>query len=454
MTHDVSMNQTLLDYYKCPEEVCDLETKSELSRKNGFFQFGPGTICYGRSRGSRSRPAKCPTGELFDASLAVEIDHGVVRLPFDLSEAVENLRRERFMGASETSPTLRNLRTIKHDIYYFFRPWMPVSIRKYLQRLNLHGWQHLRFPHWPVDHTVDTILEHVLVLCMKAKGISSLPFIWFWPDGAPSCAMMTHDVETSAGVDCCRELASLDDSFGVKSSFQFVPEERYVVPSELLDELRSRGFEIDIQDLNHDGDLFRDRGEFLRRAARINEHLRNFRSKGFRSAILYRNADWLKAIEASYDMSFPSVAHLEPQRGGCCTVMPFFIDNVLELPLTTTQDYSLLHILDEYSLDIWKRQIDLIRQRNGLISFIVHPDYLEGKREIELYRSLLSHLSCLRAKEKLWIALPGEIDRWWRARKQMKLVSRNGQWHIEGECSERACIAYANLVGDRITYTW
>jgi len=305
-----------------------------------------------------------------------------------------------------------------------------------------------------VDSTVDTILEHVLILCMKAKGISSLPFIWFWPEGAPSCVMMTHDVETAAGVNFCRELASLDASFAIKSSFQFVPEDRYILPGGLLDELRSRGFEIDIQDLNHDGNLFRDRDEFLRRAVRINKHLHNFHSRGFRSAIMHRNAEWLSAIDASYDMSFPSVAHLEPQRGGCCTVMPFFIDDVLELPLTTIQDYSLFHILGEASLSVWQQQIELIRQENGLISFIVHPDYLTGKREIELYRSLLGRLSCWRANEKLWIALPGEIDRWWRARKQMNLVCHRGQWRIEGAGSEQARIAYAYLDSDRITYAY
>jgi len=265
---------------------------------------------------------------------------------------------------------------------------------------------------------------------------------------------MTHDVETSAGADFCRELMALDDSFEIKSSFQFVPEEKYVVSDDLLEELRSSGFEVNIQDLNHDGDLFRDREEFLRRTVRINKHLRNFGAKGFRSAIMYRNAEWLKALDASYDMSFPNVAHLEPQRGGCCTVMPYFIDNLVELPLTTIQDYSLLHILGESSIDIWERQIELIRQKSGLISFIVHPDYLRGQREIGLYRSLLSHLRRLRTEEGLWIALPGEVDQWWRARNQMKLACHKGKWRIEGEGSERARIAYATLAESHLTYVF
>ena len=76
---------------------------------------------------------------------------------------------------------------------------------------------------------------------------------------------------------------------------------------------------------------------------------------------MYRKQDWYDVFKFSYDMSVPNVAHLEPKRGGCCTVMPFFIGNILELPLTLAQDYSLFHILEDYSLGVWKQQLALIR---------------------------------------------------------------------------------------------
>jgi len=211
---------------------------------------------------------------------------------------------------------------------------------------------------------------------------------------------------------------------------------------------------VNVQDLNHDGDLFTNREEFLRRANRINEYLGQFRARGFRSAVMYRNSDWLESIDASYDMSFPNVAHLEPQRGGCCTTMPYFIGKSVELPLTTMQDYSLLHILGESSIEPWKQQIDLIREKNGLVSFLVHPDYLSGEREIGMYKSLLTYLSSLRADSKLWIALPSEVDEWWRARSRMRLVFQDERWRVEGEDSQRARVAYATLVNNRITYSF
>ena len=44
------------------------------------------------------------------------------------------------------------------------------------------------------------------------------------PTARESCAMMTHDVEGPAGTAFCDRLMDLDDSFGIKSAFQLVPD--------------------------------------------------------------------------------------------------------------------------------------------------------------------------------------------------------------------------------------
>ena len=263
---------------------------------------------------------------------------------------------------------------------------------------------------------------------------------------------MTHDVETSSGVKFCPQLMDLNDSFGIKSSFQVVPEDRYDIPPSFLENIRKRGFEVNVHDLNHDGHLFSDRIKFLRRAEQINSYGQQWGAVGFRSAILYRNIDWYDALNFSYDMSIPNVAHLDPQRGGCCTVFPYFIGKVLELPLTTIQDYSLFHILRDYSMDLWKKQIELITERHGLMSFIVHPDYLNTPAARNAYTEVLTELAALRATQGLWCALPGEVDTWWRQRSGMKLVSCGAGWRVEGAGSDRARIAYAAMEGDRLRY--
>jgi hypothetical protein len=167
---------------------------------------------------------------------------------------------------------------------------------------------------------------------------------------------------------------------------------------------------------------------------------------------MYRRQDWFDALEFSYDMSVPNVAHLEPQRGGCCTVMPYFVGDLLEIPLTTIQDYSLFHILGDYSTTLWKTQIDMVSARNGLISFITHPDYLIEARARRVYSELLSHLHDLRGQGRVWLTLPAEVDRWWRCRREMKLMRVGNSWRIEGPDSHRARIAVATLVDDQVVY--
>jgi hypothetical protein len=153
-------------------------------------------------------------------------------------------------------------------------------------------------------------------------------------------------------------------------------------------------------------------------------------------------------------MSVPNVGHLDAQRGGCCTVMPFFVGKVLELPLTTTQDYTLLNILSDYSLDLWQRQIRLITENHGLLSFITHPDFVLERRARDTYAGLLAHLARLRSQGGIWMTLPKEVDRWWRERAGMTIVGEAGRWRIAGPSHDRARLAYACLAGDRISYTF
>jgi hypothetical protein len=94
--------------------------------------------------------------------------------------------------------------------------------------------------------------------------------------------------------------------------------------------------------------------------------------------------------------------------------------------IEAAQDYSLFHILIDYSLDLWKQQLALIRQRNGLMSFICHPDYLIEQRARTVYESLLLYLRQMIDREKVWLALPGAVDRWWRASHSRRATPYSG----------------------------
>ena len=439
--------QLLIDHFRCPSHLAELNSKVDPLQPSGYFRFGSDTTCYGQC--SSGIPREHVTDPLHDALPYVTAKGSAVEFPFDPIQVIENLHYERYLHNRPGMPAGRGA---VRAIYYFLRPLMPVAVRRPLQRIYLRGWDQVPFPRWPVDRTADRILERLLAFAMKAGGVQRLPFIWFWPKGAPSCAILTHDVETAAGVDFCPQLMDLNDSFDIKASFQIVPERRYAVEESFLDSIRRSGFEINIHDLNHDCHLFRDRDEFLRRAERINSYGRKFGARGFRSAVMYRNEDWFDALDFSYDMSIPNVAHLDPQRGGCCAVLPYFIGNLLELPVTMTQDYSLFHVLRDYSIRHWKEQVSLIRAGHGLIHVGVHPDYLIERRARAVYAELLRHLSGLRSRREMWIALPGEVAAWWRLRRELELVNDGRRWRIEGAGRERATLAYAVLANDELTY--
>ncbi len=378
----------------------------------------------------------------------VEFDGASYSLPFDPDEVATNLRYERYVQSPKSAGT----RKLARKLYYALRPALPVSVRRHLQKVWLSGWADRPFPTWPVDRSLDRMFEELMSLSVKASRQKRVPFIWFWPEGKSSCATMTHDVETDAGLKFRNELMDINDSYHIKTSFQLIPDARYLVGEEELTSIKSRGFEVNVHDLKHDGQLFSSRKIFMESAPQINRYGVAFGSRGFRSAILYRNQEWFSELDFSYDMSVPNVGHLDPQRGGCCTVMPYFIGDLLEIPVTVTQDYTLFHVLETYSLDLWQQQTSLIMQQHGLMSFIVHPDYLDTPKAREAYAALLEHLSTLRADANLWIALPGEIDIWWRARRNMRLFSTGDTWRIQGYGCERATLAFATLKDDKLIY--
>ena len=56
------------------------------------------------------------------------------------------------------------------------------------------------------------------------------------------CVIVTHDVEHEEGRDFCGGLMDLDSRYGIKSSFQVIPEERYGVSDAFLEGIRGARF--------------------------------------------------------------------------------------------------------------------------------------------------------------------------------------------------------------------
>src|SRR5581483_9157940 len=155
----------LSDYFRCPETLLALfEEPEECTTQAGYFQFGKKIVCYGSLPGGGL--CNDPNDALVDVLCRITIGGAKVKLPFRVSEVVDNLRRERYAAYFRREGPLLN-RLVRH-VYYMMRPLLKVPLRRHLQKLHLRGWDEIRFPEWPVDLTVEYVHQKLLALSLEA----------------------------------------------------------------------------------------------------------------------------------------------------------------------------------------------------------------------------------------------------------------------------------------------
>src|SRR6266581_9397671 len=63
--NEAMASESVIDRYRCPENLLDIVSDERLSSNAGFFRFGHGGLCYGRS--SSGTLARRPESRLHDA---------------------------------------------------------------------------------------------------------------------------------------------------------------------------------------------------------------------------------------------------------------------------------------------------------------------------------------------------------------------------------------------------
>lgn len=289
--------------------------------------------------------------------------------------------------------------------YYALRSSLPFRLRLVLRRGLARAVRLTKGGSWPI-----------LECAVKApKGWSG------WPNGKKFAFVLTHDVEGKVGLDRCRQLAEMDKAHGLVSSFNFVPEGEYRVPDSLRLSLADQGFEVGVHDLYHDGSLYRSSRQFQSQSQKINQYLKSWGAAGFRSGFMFHNLDWLQSLDVQYDASTFDTDPFEPQPDGAGTIFPFWVQGedhrrgFVELPYTLPQDSTLFVLLQEHSIELWKRKLDWVASHGGMAMVIVHPDYIcfDGKPTsseypAHLYDSLLGYVTS-RYQNDCWFALPREV---------------------------------------------
>jgi hypothetical protein len=167
--------------------------------------------------------------------------------------------------------------------------------------------------------------------------------------------------------------------------------------------------------LVHDRTLFSSREAFEASLPALSSLAERLGAVGFRSPATHRVFDWLAELPVEYDCTIPNSDPYEPQPGGCCSVWPFFVGPVVELPYTLPQDHTLLTLFRQRSPDLWLEQAARIEGEYGLVQCVSHPDrgYLAEPENRSIYAAFLEGLA---ERDGLWRALPRQIAAWWRRR--------------------------------------
>jgi glycosyltransferase involved in cell wall biosynthesis/peptidoglycan/xylan/chitin deacetylase (PgdA/CDA1 family) len=298
-----------------------------------------------------------------------------------------------------------------NEIYYFLKPFIPWQVRLALRRQRAAARRKSYSAIWPID-----------------PRAGRTPPGWpGWPDGKQFSFVLTHDVEGSKGLSRVPRLMELEAKHGFRSSFNFVPEEEYVLSAELRAQMAREGFEVGVHGLEHDGKLYASKAEFAAKAIRIREYLREWGATGFRSPLMQHKLSWLHQLGVEYDASTFDTDPFEPEPDAVGTIFPFWVPGpkgggFVELPYTLAQDFTMFVVLREKNIDIWKKKLDWVAEQGGMVLLNTHPDYMcfEGTKTkdefpVAFYEELLSYV-----REKYegayWSANPREVSRYYCAK--------------------------------------
>jgi peptidoglycan/xylan/chitin deacetylase (PgdA/CDA1 family) len=198
-------------------------------------------------------------------------------------------------------------------------------------------------------------------------------------------------------------LKAVEDELGIHSTW-FLPSEEYHIPRHVARDL-AKGSTIGSHDVKHDGRLIhiQAREVLLERLVSSRLKLEEVFEKeviSFRSPLLQFSEKIVSGLGQSgyrFDFSLPCWEPVHPvaMTGfGIEAVQSFQIHGVVEFPLTLFQDHQVFTVLGmntREAVRFWVEQAKIVRQFDGDIVVLVHPDY-SFSADIEGYRMLLNSL--------------------------------------------------------------
>jgi hypothetical protein len=364
-------------------------------------------------------------------------DDGNVFLPFDPGEVMHYFWSEEYrsVGRSGTSAAIR---TVGLRGYYLVRPLLPRALQLQLRRAFTRVQSRSSFPGWPLEDNLHNFYTWLFAVTADLAG-GPVPFLDLWPDGRSWAFVLTHDVETDIGCQKVDLLRGPERERGYKSSWNFVPL-RYRVRDDLVRALQDEGCEVGVHGVLHDGHDLASRRMLEKRLPVMREYAKRWDAVGFRSPATQRHWELMPMLGFDYDSSYTDTDPYEPQPGGCCTYLPYFNQQMIELPITMAQDHTLFTILQAPEASTWWRKAQLIRERRGMVLILTHPDYADDRRIVDGYRRLLDEFA---GDDTVWHALPREVAAWWRDRAVSSICRGEDGWRIVGPAAANGRVRFA-----------
>jgi hypothetical protein len=357
---------------------------------------------------------------------------GSVFLPFDPDEVCHNYWSERYLEIARNSARRQTDRGAVR-VYYRIRGLLPRPLQIWLRRQYARVQARAPFPSWPHETALHDFFGLFAAILADVAG-EPVPCIAAWPHDHAWALVLTHDVETAKGVAALEEIVELERGLGLRSSWNFVPR-RYRVEDERIRALAADGFEVGVHGLYHDGRDLESLARVRERLPGMREAAERWGAVGFRAPATQRGWELMPLLGFDYDSSYPDTDPFEPQGGGCCTWLPFFNQEMVELPLTMAQDHTLFVILRRGEQTAWIEKAEFLRARGGMALIDTHPDYLIDGRVKDAYRRLLERYA---GDESAWKALPCEVSAWWRRRAQSRIERAEGDWVVTGAAAGEA----------------
>jgi len=373
-----------------------------------------------------------------DCAFVWRSDTGIF-LPFDPDESILALLSEAYVKA-EAGGMATRAKAVARKTYYRARPLLPRSAQLAARRAFSRVQSRQRFPRWPLESSLHDLCELLLSFAAEVAG-EPVPWIAPWPKPYSWALVLTHDVETGAGYENIDRICAVERRHGFRSSWNLVPKRDYIVDDGQVTELQRAGWEVGVHGLHHDGRDLESERVLTHRRPQMREWAERWKATGFRSPATQRDWSLMPSLGFDYDSSYPDTDPFEPQGGGCCAWLPFFNDELVELPITLPQDHTLFVILGEKDAQTWLRKADVLRERGGMVLIDTHPDYLSDEPAGSAYTEFLAYYS---DDPEMWRALPAEVTSWWRRRAATSIEREPGSWRLVGAASDDAALRYAS----------